>query len=136
MADAAEDPHPAAFDSLYQMDAVELAARAFSRTFVGATLGDSKRTLDKVDRSVADIGGVDLYSGLFGTAKTALWEQIQPYSLEVVILWQQARVAARRTTPGQYGAAYIFLLRRGEQLLQATDPVSALQGYLPGLDLR
>lgn len=136
MADAAEDSHPADFDGLYQTDAVDLAARAFRRVFAGATMADPMRELDKVDRAIAKLGGVDVYSGLFGTAKTELWHQVQPYTLEVVLVWEQARVAARRTTAGQYGVAYVYLLRRGEQLLQATDPVSALQGYLPGMDLR
>jgi len=133
--DEAADEY-ATFAGLYQTDAVELAAMAFSRVFADATMVDPKRVMDQVDRAVADLGGVDLYSGLFGTAKSALWDRVQPYSLEVVLLWQQARVAARRTTPGQYGGAYVFLLRRGEQLLQASDPVGALRGFLPGSELR
>ena len=136
MADAAPGSHSDEFAGLFQTDAVELAAMSFGRTFVDASLADPLRELKLVDRAVAELGGVDLYRGLFGTAKLAIWERIQPYTLEVITVWQQARVAAQLTTAGQYGAAYVSLLRRGEQLLHAADPVAVLRGYLPGVELR
>jgi hypothetical protein len=130
------DPHPAEFNGLYRSDAVELAATVFGRTFAGATLADPVRDPLLVDRVVAELGGVDLYSGIFGMARSELWNQVQPYSLEVISLWQQALVAAPRTTGGKYSESYVVLLRRGEQLLAASDPRSALQGFLPGSQLR
>ena len=81
---------------------------------------------------MAHVAGLELNTGLLGTASPTLWLQLQPYVLETVAIWVAARVAAIRASGGESSVSYVYLLRRGEQLLRSPDPHRALQGWLPG----
>ena len=50
---------------------------------------------------------------------------------ETVAMWSAARVAAVRVSGNESPVSHLYLLRRGEQLLQAADPVATLRGWLP-----
>lgn len=40
-------------------------------------------------------------------------------------------MAAVRTFDSDHTSAFVYLLRRGEELLRSADPVSTLHGWLP-----
>ena len=90
------------------------------------------RPLDQLDRAVARWAGLTLDSGFLGLVSPTLWTQLQPYVLEVLAIWAAARVAATRVDGGDHTSTDVYLLRRGEQLLQSSDPVATLRGWLPG----
>lgn len=86
---------------------------------------------------MARVAGLELHSGLLGTASSTLWLQLQPYVLETVAVWLAARVAAVRGSGGESSISHVYLLRRGEQLVRSPDPYRTLLGWLPGeTDLR
>ncbi|HEY5820634.1 MAG TPA: hypothetical protein VIT20_01570 [Propionibacteriaceae bacterium] len=99
--------------------------------FGGGGVLDPARPFDTVDRTVAWLAGLDIYTGLLGTTSRPMWEQLQVYVLETVSLWQQALIAAPRTIGGDHASSAVYFLRRGEQLLQSPDPVNVLRSLLP-----
>lgn len=104
--------------------------------FAGATVGAPVRPVERADEVVAWSAGVNLNTGLLGTVDRNTWQLLQPYVLESVVLWQQARVAALRTTGGDHTATILSLLKRGETLLGSSDPVRTLRELLDGVELR
>lgn len=123
----------AGLPGLYLSDSVELAAFAFPAVFAGASLVAPVREFDHVDSVVAALAGIDLYTGFLGTTNSVTSNQLQPYVLEIVALWQQALIAVQHVRAGSdHTVVEIVMLRRGEILLQATDPVATLRSWLPG----
>jgi hypothetical protein len=99
--------------------------------FAGGSVVHPERPLRTLDADLAWLAGLELGSGLLGTMRSALWLQLQPYVLETVAIWTTARVAGVRTSGGEGVPSYVYLLRRGEQLLGSVDPVATLRGWLP-----
>jgi len=110
---------------------------AFLGVFAGADLSSPQRSLTDLDRHVGLLAGLDVQVGLLGVFDDTR-VHIQPYVLETVLIWQQARVAAPRGAEPEFGLSrqrwvdYLYLLRRGQQLLTMGDPVAGLHGWLPG----
>ena len=110
---------------------------AFLGVFAGVDLSSPQRHLSDVDRHVGILAGLNVQVGLLG-AFDDTGVQLQPYVLETVLIWQQARVAAARGAEPEFGLSrqrwvdYLYLLRRGQQLLTMGDPVAGLRGWLPG----
>lgn len=99
----------------------------FWALFGRATLAQPvQRSLRELDEVVAGAAGVEL--GLFDST---VWQQLQCYVLEIVAIWSTARVAGVRASGGEHSRTYVYLLRRGEQLLGAADPVATLRSWLP-----
>ena len=82
--------------------------------FAGATVGAPVRDGFRVDEVVAWLAGVPLNTGLLGTTDLSTWQLLQPYVLETVCLWEQARVASTRTIGGDHARMICCLLKRGE----------------------
>lgn len=132
----ARPPRYAGFEGLYRADAVELATEVFLHVFVGATVGAPVREGGRVDEIVAWLAGVPMNTGLLGTTDTTTWQLLQPYVLECVCLWEQARVASTRTTGGDHARAFCCLLKRGEHVLGSADPHRTMRELLDGVELR
>jgi hypothetical protein len=98
--------------------------------FGGGSLLLPERPLHQADEAAARLAGLDLNTGLLGSVDRGLWTQLQPYVLDSVAIWQSARVAAVRTVGSDHTSAFVYLLRRGEELLRSADPVSTLPGWL------
>jgi len=129
-------PRYAGFEGLYRADAVELATATFLNVFAGATVGAPVRDGSRVDEIVAWLAGVPLNTGLLGTPDATTWQLLQPYVLETVCIWEQARVASTRTTGGDHARAFCCLLKRGEDVLGSSDPLRTLRALLDGVELR
>jgi len=99
--------------------------------FGGGSLLLPERPLRQVDESVARLAGLDLNTGFLGTVERGLWTQLQPYVLDSVAIWQSARVAAVRIVGSDNTASFVYLLRRGDQLLRSAHPVRDLRQWLP-----
>ncbi len=128
-----EPPRPyAGFEGLYRSDPIELAALAFGHVFAGASVTSPRRDLHRVDEVLAWLAGVDINTGIFGTVGGVGYEQLQVYSLEVVAIWQRELLAATRVEGSDHTRISLYLLRRGERLLRAADPVAMLRGSEPG----
>lgn len=117
---------------MYACDPVELASITFVHVFAGTSLALPVRDLSRVDEITGWLAGVDMSSGLLGSLSRQTWEQLQPYTMESVCLWQQGRVAAARTTGSDHVHNAVVMLRRGEALLRSTDPVRTLGELLDG----
>jgi hypothetical protein len=129
-------PRYAGFEGLYRADAVGLATEVFLQVFAGATVGAPVRDGARVDEIVAWLAGVPLNTGLLGTADLHTWQLLQPYVLETVCLWEQARVASTRTTAGDHTRTFCCLLKRGENVLGSADPQRTMRELLDGVELR
>ena len=116
---------------LYATDPVELATRLFWALFGASSLMHPQRPLRDLDKAVAVVAGLDLSPGMLGMVNSTMWMQLQPYVLDTVAIWTTARVAATRASGGENSPTYVYLLRRGEQLLRSADPVTTLRGWLP-----
>lgn len=90
----------------------------------------------RVDEVVAGLAGVSVITGLLGTTDRTTWQLLQPYVLETVCLWEQARVAATRTVGGDHARMICCLLRRGERVLGSTNPLRTMRGLLDPAVLR
>ena len=90
----------------------------------------------RVDEVVAWLAGVGMNTGLLGTTDRNTWQLLQPYVLESVALWEQARVASTRTVGGDHARMICCLLKRGEQVLGSADPLRTMHGLLDGVELR
>jgi hypothetical protein len=126
----------AGFEGLYRADAVQLATDVFLQVFAGASVGAPVRDAARVDEIVAWLAGVPLNTGLLGTADLHTWQLLQPYVLETVCLWEQARVASTRTTGGDHARTLCCLLKRGEHVLGSADPRRTMRELLDGVELR
>jgi hypothetical protein len=124
------------FEGLYRADAVEVATATFVNVFAGATVGAPVREASRVDEVVAWLAGINLNTGLLGTTDRTTWELLQPYVLETVCLWEQARVASTRTLGGDHARTVCCLLKRGEGVLGSPDPVRTVRDLLDGVELR
>ena len=113
-----------------------MATAAFVSVFAGATVGTPVRDGFRVDEVVAWLAGVPLNTGLLGTADRTTWQLLQPYVLETVVLWEQARVAATRTVGGDHARMICCLLKRGEHVLGSPDPLRTMRELLDGVELR
>lgn len=129
-------PRFAGFEGLYRADAVEVATETFLHVFAGATVGAPIREGSKVDEVVAWLAGMPLNTGLLGTAEVHTWQLLQPYVLESLALWQQARVASTRTAGGDHAGVFCCLLKRGEDVLGSPDPHRTMRELLEGVELR
>ncbi len=113
-----------------------MAAVAFTNVFAGATVDAPVRESHRIDEVVAWMAGISLATGLLGTVDGATWQLLQPYVLESVCLWEQARSASTRTPGGDRARVICCLLRRGEGVLGSSDPVRTLRELLDGVELR
>ncbi len=117
---------------LFDTDPVELAAHAFPLVFRGADLRNPLRGSEAIDRAVAALGGVPFGTGLLGLIGQTEWARLQPLTVEILVLWEQALVAGQRTVGSDHARHYLVLLRRGAALLQVPDPVGFLRDALDG----
>ena len=124
-------PAYAGLPGLYRCNPVDLASQLFGMLFGGGSLLLPERPLHQADEAAARLAGLDLNTGLLRSVDRGLWTQLQPYVLDSVAIWQSARVAAVRTIGSDHTSAFVYLLRRGEELLRAADPVGTLHGWLP-----
>ena len=124
-------PAYAGLPGLYRCHPVELASQLFGMVFGGGSLLAPDRPLHTVDAAAARLAGLDLNTGFLGTVERSLWTQLQPYVLDSVAIWQSARVAAVRIVGSDNTASFVYLLRRGEELLRSADPLRTLHGWLP-----
>lgn len=113
-----------------------MATAAFLGVFAGATVGSPVRDGFRVDEVVAWLAGVPMNTGLLGTTDRTTWQLLQPYVLESVCLWEQARVASTRTIGGDHARTTCCLLRRGERVLGSTDPLQTMRELLDPTVLR
>ena len=113
-----------------------MATIAFLNVFGGATVGAPVRDAGHVDEVVAWLAGVPMNRGLLGTTDRATWELLQPYVLETTCLWEQARAASTRTVGGDHARMICCLLKRGESVLGASDPLRTMHDLLDGVELR
>jgi hypothetical protein len=107
---------PAEVERLLDTDVVTLAGHAFVATFTGVKLGRnsaSGKVLKSLKKQFGDPRWTD-----------ANYQIFEAVALEIQLVFEQARVAARMTT-GQ-----LKLLPRGARLLNAPDPVAALRELL------
>ncbi len=104
--------------------------------FAGATVGAPIRPTSRVDEVVAWLAGIPMGTGLLGTTDRTTWQLLQPYVLESVCLWEQARVASTRTTGSDHVSSLCCLLRRGENVLGSPDPLRTMRELLDGVELR
>lgn len=103
-------------EKLLSMDAVELAAHAFVATFTGVKLG-REAAAGKVRRWLRQEFGKPRFGEVIDSTFDAV-------SVEIHLIFEQARVAARRSN------GPLILLPRGVRLLDAPDPVAALREFL------
>jgi hypothetical protein len=115
---------------------VDLAVATFLGVFAGATVGAPVRDAHRIDEVLAWLAGVPMSTGLLGTTDRTTWELLQPYVLETVCLWEQARVASTRTVGGDHARTVCCLLRRGENVLGSADPQRTMRELLDGVELR
>lgn len=113
-----------------------MATATFVSVFAGASVGAPVRDGFRVDEVVAWLAGVPLSTGFLGTADQHTWQLLQPYVLETVALWEQARVASTRTTGGDHARMICCLLKRGEHVLGSPDPLRTMRELLGGVELR
>jgi hypothetical protein len=107
---------PAEVERLLDTDVVTLAAHAFVATFTGVKLGRnsaSGKVLKSLKKQFGDPRWTD-----------ANYQIFEAVALEIQLVFERARVAAR-TTSGP-----LVLLPRGVGLLAAPDPVAALRELL------
>ena len=99
-------------------------------------MGTPVRDGFRVDEVVAWLGGIPMSTGLLGTTDRSTWQLLQPYVLESVVLWEQARVASTRTVGGDHARMICCLLKRGERVLGSADPLGTMRELLDGVELR
>jgi hypothetical protein len=117
---------------LFDADPVELAGRAFPMVFGGSNLVSPVRESDQLDFAVAGLVGLPFGTGFLGLVGRGEWERLQPITMEIICLWQQALVAGQRTIGSDHARHYLVLLRRGAAMLQVPDPVGFLRNALEG----
>lgn len=102
-------------EALLGEDILPLAAGTFVVTFAGVGLGRerARNTLDKeINRRFGKPRGSDAHYAY------------KAVILQIVLIWEQARIAARTSTGG------LTLLPDGRRLLDTTDPIAALRALL------
>ena len=102
--------------------------------FTGASLLDPVRPVRRIDEALQALSGVGPRRNLAAWLGLAAPSDpsVQPYLMESVVIWQQARVAALRTWGGQTAVTTVTLLTRGANVLTAPFPAAALRDYLDG----
>lgn len=104
---------------------------AFPVVFGGLTLLNPEVGEERVDQALNFLAGIRMDTGLGSLFDRTDWLRIQPYVLESVLLWERARVAARRSIEGSSRAIHkIYMLRRGVDLLHSPNPVGLLSEFL------
>ena len=116
---------------MYASDPVELASQLFGMLFGGGSLVAPERPTEPGRPAGGPAGRLDLNTGLLGTVGRGLWTRLQPYVLDSVAIWPSARIAAVRVFGSDHSASFVYLLRRGDQLLRSAEPVRVLRGWLP-----
>jgi hypothetical protein len=115
---------------------VEVATETFLHVFAGATVGAPIREGSRVDEVLGWLAGIPLNAGLLGTPDQHTWHLLQPYVLETIALWEQARIASTRTTGGDHVRVFCCLLKRGENVLGSSAPHRTVRELLDGVELR
>jgi hypothetical protein len=119
--------------ALQSADPVELAAALFTETFAEVRLAAPVVEMPSVDRAMDRLTGWASKRSAIGwlSGQLAFRPEVQPYLMESVLIWQQARIAGMRSWgTAQRSAAGVVLLPRGAELLKSSDPVAGLRALL------
>ena len=111
-----------------------MAAALFAETFARVRLTSPVVDMPSVDQAMGRLTGwVPKRSALSWLGgRVGIRPEVQPYLLESVLIWQQARVAGMRSWgSAQHSAAGVVLLPRGAELLKSSDPAAELRALLP-----
>jgi len=104
-------------EALLGEEILPLAAGTFVVTFAGVGLG-RERARNVVDKEIHRRFGKPRGSDAYYAYRAVI--------LQIVLIWEQARIAARLSTGG------LTLLPDGARLLDATDAVDGLRALLRG----